>query len=108
MNKETRKTTKGWKVVREKLVKPIPANPINSHESLNSNTTAQKPSNTEITLPKANPVKGLIKGKARGWKVLRKHKYTPKTFQLNVLLILAPQCTGQLQRADENERLSLR
>ena len=70
--KETRKTTKGWKVVREKLVKPIPANPINSHESLNSNTTAQKPSNTEITLPKANPVKGLIKGKARGWKVLRK------------------------------------
>ena len=72
MNLETRKTTKGWKVVREKLVKPIPANPINSHESLNSNSTSQKPSNTEITLPKANPVKGLIKGKARGWKVLRK------------------------------------
>ena len=64
INSETRKTTKGWKVVREKLVTPKVPTSVPSVESINSST-----SRAEIALPKSNP---LITGKARGWKVLRK------------------------------------
>ena len=64
INSETRKTTKGWKVVREKLVTPKVPTSVPSVESIKSST-----SRAEIALPKSNP---LITGKARGWKVLRK------------------------------------
>merc|ERR1712106_971286 len=87
---KTRKTTKGWKVVREKLVQPVAVQPINSLESVNHTI-----SNTEMALPKPKPVKKLMMGKAKGWKVLHKRierrEFTEDLRQSNL----------QLNRMDE-------
>ena len=77
-------------MVREKLVQPVAVQPINSLESVNHTI-----SNTEIALPKPKPVKKLMMGKAKGWKVLRKRierrEFTEDLRQSNL----------QLNRMDE-------
>merc|ERR1712176_465509 len=64
-----RKQTKGWKVVREKLVvKPVDIKTSSDNISLSSNKEVKF--STSSTFVKQTPIKQM--GKARGWKVLQK------------------------------------
>ena len=78
-NLVTRKGTKGWKVVREKLVSNAPIQ-ARSVDNFKSEAAVQQKAGAEV----------LIRGQARGWKVLRKRvenrKFTEDLRQSNLRL----------------------